>query len=187
MHLPPAKANRHSPPPRRIPEDDGRFSGPAPRPAPVPARMAARHPRRRTGGGLAPFSLDISDPEWDRPGRPGTRRGPARARGQAAGGPHPTPPEGSRPAAAEGGERRYSRTPDGHRGSASAFSLPVAVAAAVVAAGMVDHHPVALADAMTPVDAASPDRSWPPSSGTFESACTGRGWRLFGGGRGAAA
>jgi hypothetical protein len=29
----------------------------------------------------------------------------------------------------------------------------VAVAVAVVAAGMVDHHPVALADAMTPVNA----------------------------------
>ena len=28
-----------------------------------------------------PISLDISHPEWDRPGRPGTRRGPAPARG----------------------------------------------------------------------------------------------------------
>jgi hypothetical protein len=51
----------------------------------------------------------------------------------------------------------------------------VAVAAAVVAAGMVDHDPVALADAMTLVNASSPDRSWPPAPETFESAFTGRG------------
>src|SRR5262245_12371552 len=87
-----------------------------------------------------------------RPPRHAARSGAAR--GPSAGGPRPTPHGRGRPAAAEGGERRYSGSPDGHRGSASTFSLPVAVAAAVVAAGMVDHHPVALADAMTPVDAA---------------------------------
>src|SRR5262249_60781847 len=101
-----------------------------------------------------PTHLDISHPEWDRPGHPGTWRDPSPARGPSAGGPRPTPPERGRPAAAEGGERRYSGSPDGHRGSASTFSLPVAVAAAVVAAGMVDHDPVALADAMTLVKAA---------------------------------
>jgi hypothetical protein len=49
-----------------------------------------------------PISLDISHPEWDRPGRPGTRRGPAPARGPSAGGPRPTPHPRGRPAAAEG-------------------------------------------------------------------------------------
>ena len=62
---------------------------------------AARHPRRRTGGGLA-LSLDISRSEWDRRGRPGTRRGPAPVQGPSARGPapHPArawPPRGSPP------------------------------------------------------------------------------------------
>ena len=132
--------------------------GPVPRPAPVPAGMGAgagrgcRYPRRRTAGGW-PYLLDISHHECDRPGRPDTRRGPAPAQGPAARGPRPNPHQRGRPAAAEGGEHRYSESPDRHRGSASTFSLPVAVAAVVVAAGMVDHDLVALADAMTLVNA----------------------------------
>ena len=98
-----------------------------------------------------PYLLDINHHECDRPGRPDTRRGPAPAQGPAARGPRSIPHERSRPAAAEGGEHRYSESPDRHRVSASTFSLPVA--AVVVAAGMVDHDLVALADAMTLVNA----------------------------------
>ena len=78
--------------------------GPSSRPAPVPAGRGAGAARGRPASpatdrrGLALF-LDIGHPEWERPGRPGTRRGPACARGPSAGGPRPTPPGRGRPAA----------------------------------------------------------------------------------------
>ena len=97
---------------------------PSPRPAPVPAGMGAGAGRGRPASpatdrrGLA-LSLDISHPEWDRPGRLGTRRGPAPARGPSAGGPRPTPHERGRPAAAGGGGWRGSVAACGRGGPAA--------------------------------------------------------------------
>ena len=137
---------------RAAPEPCAPAAGPVARSRFAVALCPARHPRRRTGGGW-PYLLDISDPEWDRPGRIGHSGRSGSCPGPIPRRPAPHPHQRGRPAAAEGGEHRYSASPEGDRGSASTFSPPVAVAAAVVAAGMVDHDPVVLADAMTLVNA----------------------------------
>ena len=114
----PSRADRSGSPPRSP-------GGPSPRPAPVPAGMGAGAGRGRPASpatdrrGAGPISLDISHPEWDRPGRPGTRRGPAPARGPSAGGPRPTPHGRGRPAAAEGGGWRGSVAACGRGGPAA--------------------------------------------------------------------
>ena len=113
----PSRADGSGSPPRSP-------GGPAParRPSPrgwVPARAG---PPGIPGDGPAggwPYLLDISHPEWDRPGRPGTRRGPAPARGPSAGGPRPTPHGRGRPAAAEGGGWRGSVAACGRGGPAA--------------------------------------------------------------------
>jgi hypothetical protein len=75
-------------------------------------------PRRRTDEGW-PYLLDISGPEWDRPGRPGTRRGPAPARGPSAGRRRFIPHDRGRPAAARDGGWRGSVAACGRAGPAA--------------------------------------------------------------------
>ena len=87
--------------------------------------------------------LDLSHPEWDRPAAP--------ALGAVRLLPGAHPPEARAPPARAGRPAAAGAVVADIRGRRAdiedqprPFSLPVAAAAAVVAAGMVDHHPAAL-------------------------------------------